>query len=76
MNYLYLYDYHQFRDHLYTVDGLVKYKDRIVIPSSLRVDVLSALDSAHKDESTMMSRAEAFVFWFGITPAITTLRNN
>ena len=29
-------EYHQFRKHLYSSDGVVIYKDRIVIPSSLR----------------------------------------
>ena len=28
--------YYQFRDHLYTVDGVILYKDRIIIPPSLR----------------------------------------
>ena len=28
-------EYHQFRDHLYTVDGVILYKHRIVIPPSL-----------------------------------------
>ena len=28
--------YHQFRDDLYAVDGVILYKDRIVIPPSLR----------------------------------------
>ena len=39
--------YHQFREHLHTIDGVVIYKDRIVIPPSLREDVLLALHSAH-----------------------------
>ena len=32
--------YHQYRDSLYTVDGVVMYNERIVIPPSLRSDVL------------------------------------
>ena len=35
--------YHQFRDELYSVDGVVNYKDRVVIPPSLRNEVLLAL---------------------------------
>ena len=29
-------DYYQFREHLYSVNGVILYKDRIVIPPSLR----------------------------------------
>ena len=68
-------EYHQFRDNLHTVDGVVIYKDRVVIPPSLRKDVLTALHAAHQGVSSMTSRAEASVFWPGITPAIADLRN-
>jgi len=33
-------DYYQFREHLYSVDGVILYKDRIVILPSLRQDCL------------------------------------
>ncbi|XP_048237502.1 uncharacterized protein K02A2.6-like [Haliotis rufescens] len=69
-------EYHQSCEHLHTVDGVVIYKDRIVIPPLLRQDVLTALHSAHQGVSSMMARAEASVFWPGITPAITALRND
>ena len=42
-----LQEYYQFRDHLYTVDGVILYKDRIVIPPSLRQHVLPVLHLAH-----------------------------
>lgn len=67
-------EYHQFKDDLYTVDGVVLYKDRIVIPPSLRQDVLTILHSAHQGVTSMTSRAEATIFWPGITPAIVALR--
>ncbi|RLJ22718.1 hypothetical protein DJ031_00320, partial [bacterium endosymbiont of Escarpia laminata] len=67
--------YHQYRDNLYTVDGVVLYNDRIVIPRSLRLDVLQSLHAAHQGISSMISRAEHSVFWPGITSAITDLRN-
>ena len=67
--------YHQYRDSLYTVDGVVMYNERIVIPPSLRSDVLESLHAAHQGVSSMISRAEHSVFWPGITPAITDLRN-
>lgn len=67
-------EYHQFREHLYSVDGVVIYKDRIVIPASLRDDVLSALHAAHQGVTSMTARAEASVFWPGLTPAIAAIR--
>lgn len=30
-----LQEYYQFHDHLYICDGIILYKDRVVIPSSL-----------------------------------------
>ena len=68
-------EYFQFKEDLYTVDGVVMYRDRIVVPPSLRKSVLSVLHSAHQGISSMMSRAESSVFWPGITPEITNLRN-
>lgn len=48
-------EYYQFRDHLYTVDGVILYKDRIVIPPSLRQHVLSVLHSAHQGVTSMIA---------------------
>ena len=67
--------YHQFREHLYTVDGVVFYKDHVMIPPSLRQDCLAALHAAHQGASSMISRAETSVFWPGITTAIMSVRN-
>lgn len=68
--------YHQFREHLHTIDGVVIYKDRIVIPPSLREDILSALHSAHQGISSITARAESSVCWPGITPAMAAVRTN
>ena len=67
-------EYHQLHEHLYTVDGVILYKDRVVIPPSLREECLSALHSAHQGVSSMIARAEGSVFWPGITTAISSLR--
>ncbi|CAE1174081.1 unnamed protein product [Acanthosepion pharaonis] len=67
-------EYFQFRDDLSTIDGLIVYKDRIVIAPSLRDEVLCALHSAHQGVTSMIARAESSVFWAGITPAIAALR--
>ena len=67
-------EYHQYREHLYSVDGVIIYKDRVVIPPCLRDDVLIALHAAHQGVTSMTSRAEASIFWPGITPAIIATR--
>ena len=46
----------------------------IIIPPSLREEILSALHAAHQGVTSMISRAESSVFWPSITPAITALR--
>ena len=40
-------EFYQFRDDLYTVDGVVTYGGRVGIPSSLREECLIALHAAH-----------------------------
>ena len=65
---------HQFREHLHSVDGVVLYKDRIVVPASLRQEILASLHSAHQGVTAMTARAESSVFWPGITPAISNTR--
>ena len=68
-------EYHQFRDDLFTVDGVIVYKDRVVIPPALRPEILATLHAAHQGVSSMISRAEAAVFWPGMTPAIKSFRS-
>ena len=69
-----LQEYHQFRDDLYTVDGIILYKERIVIPPSLCEETLSNLHAAHQGCNSMMARVEASIFCPGITPTVTNLR--
>ena len=69
-------DYHQFREHLYSIDGVIIYKSRIVILPSLRQHCLSALHAAHKGISSMISRAKTSIFWPGITTDIHTTTAN
>ena len=67
-------EYHKYRHGLVTVDGVVCYKDRVVIPESLRTQVLGTLHSAHQGVSGMVNRAEQTVFWPGITTDINRTR--
>ena len=67
-------EYHQFREHLYTVDGVILYKSCIVIPPSLRQHVLTVLHSAHQGVTSVKTHADSTVFWPGITLAVIALR--
>ncbi|KAK3771727.1 hypothetical protein RRG08_035782 [Elysia crispata] len=71
-----LQDFFQFREDLFTFDGVILYKERVVIPPSLRPEVLSALHAAHQGVTSMNLRAETSVFWPGITPDISDTRTN
>ena len=68
-----LQEYYQFCKHLYTVDGVILYKNRIVIPTSLRQHALTVLHCTHQGVTSMTARAESTVFWPGIIPAIIAL---
>ena len=63
------------RDHLSTVDGVIIYNDRVVVPTSLRHNVIATLHAAHQGVSTMIARAESSVFWPGITKDIHNVRD-
>ncbi|XP_052231018.1 uncharacterized protein K02A2.6-like [Dreissena polymorpha] len=71
-----LQSFYGIRDQLSTVDGVVIYKDRLVIPSSLRQTILASLHSTHQCVTSMTSRAEQSVFWPGITADIIDIRKN
>ena len=69
-----VWQYHQFRHGLVVVDGVICYKDRVVIPEVLRTAVLGTLDSAHQGVSSMVHRAEQTFFWPGPTTDINRTR--
>ena len=66
--------YYQYKADLTTFDGVILYRDRVIIPPCLRERVLSSLHSAHQSVTQMCSRADSSFFWPGMTPAITDLR--
>ena len=68
-------EYFQCRDNLYTIDGVAVCKERIIIPPSLREDVLTTLHSAHQGVTSMTSRAESSIFWPGIKAEINLRRS-
>ena len=67
--------YLRYKDALYIQDGVVMYRDRAVIPKSLRKTVLDTLHAAHQGISSMQLRAQAIAFWPGMTHDIAAKRN-
>ena len=67
-------EFFQFKDGRSTMDGVILYNNRTVIPSPLRALILDTLHSARQGVSCMTSRTESSVFWPGITPTIANLR--
>jgi len=56
-------EYFQFRDDLHTIDGVILYIDRIIIPPSLREEVLASLHSAHQGV-TSKGRVLNLLAWY------------
>ena len=63
------------REQLSHIDGVPLFKGRVVIPVELRGEVLETLHSAHQGVTGMMERAQASVWWPGITPKIKEMRS-
>ena len=69
--------YHRYRHEISaTEDGIVKYKNRTIIPPRLRNHALQTLHSAHQGVSQMTSRAAECIFWPGITSHIQIKRES
>ena len=62
------------RQDLTSVEGIVLFKGRIVVPEVLRPQTLDALHSAHQGESGMILRTQQSVWWPGITSDIASKR--
>ena len=67
-------DFYPARTHLTCQDNVVFYKDRIVIPTSLRRTVLNILHSGHSGVSSMMLRAADSVWWPGLQTSLENTR--
>ena len=68
-----LWDYWNYRCDLVLEDGLILKGNRIVIPGSLRSEILKALHTTHQGESKTLLLAKESVFWPGITNDIRNL---
>ena len=67
-------EYFRYREDLSVCDGLILFKSRVLVPRSLRREVLECLHSAHQGVQGMKSRAAESVFWPGISAAIHDVR--
>ncbi len=67
-------DLWRIRGDLIVSNGVLLYKGRAVVPSSLRRRVLDTLHSAHQGITGMQLRAEQSVFWPGMTTDIELTR--
>ena len=63
-------EYWSFKEELSAEDGLLVKSDRIVVPSSLRAEVLDEIHGAHMGESKSLSFARDYVFWPSMTAQI------
>lgn len=65
--------YLQVQDQLSVVDGLVTHGSRLVIPESLKEDVLEKLHESHQGRGKCRERAGTSVWWPGIGQDINTV---
>ena len=68
--------FYEVHERLFSQDGVVYLDQRVVIPSSLRKHVLESLHSANQGVSGMRRRANATVYWPGMSTAINNYRIN
>ena len=61
---------------LYAQEGILLYQDRVVVPPSLRRQVLQHLHAAHQGISTMEQRARAIMYWPGMSKDIRDTRES
>lgn len=65
-------DFFQVRKHLTVQGSIVLYNERIVVPASLRPEVLDVLHSSHGGVSSMVARSSKSVWWPGMQDKIDT----
>ena len=57
------------------MDGVACYKGRLIIPATLKKEILGAIHATHQGVSIMNNRVEQSVFWPGITVDIVNSRH-
>ena len=66
--------YFNIREHLWVQQNIVMFKNRLVIPKSLRTKLLSILHSAHQGVEGMKTRASNSIYWPGLNESIRRTR--
>ena len=62
--------YWNVRHDLWCVDGLLMYKDRLVVPESMQQTMLLKLHEAHLGATKMRLRAQQAVYWPGMSKQV------
>ena len=68
-------DFWEVREDLRCSNGVITYRDRIIIPFSLRGKIIENLHAAHQGVSTMYSRAQMIVYWPRLAADLQDARN-
>lgn len=68
--------YYNSRKEIYTENGLVFYKDRIIVPTSLREKFLKLVHEGHQGVVKSKLRANSLIYWPGIGNEIENLVAN
>lgn len=68
-----LHEYWNFREELTIEDGIILKGDRIVVPTSLRKEILSIIHQGHLGQEKCLLRARTSVFWPGLTKDVVNL---
>ena len=69
-------EFWEVRERLFTQDNIVYMDQRVVIPAKLRKLILESLHSANQGVSGMRRRANATVYWPGMSTSISNYRVN
>jgi transposase InsO family protein len=68
--------YWQQRDDITVIDNLVFFKNRIIIPESMRKETIQSLHQGHLSNERMQQRASEIVYWPGIRQQVQQAAEN
>ena len=66
-------NYYKIRSEIYISEGLAMYQDRVIIPKSLREQVLKELHEGHMGMTKTLKFAKESVYWPSMAQAIENL---
>lgn len=69
-------DFLRYKESLNSSEGIILYNNRVVVPNSLKNQILQGLHSAHQGVSSTELRTQSLAFWPGITNDIHEVRAN